>query len=238
VTEPTYRALADELEARIAGLGPGDRVASEHDLVEMHGVSRLTARAALQELESRMLVRRVRGAGTFVARRIDYPLGPLMSSSVSEMVRRGGGEPTCRLVSVRTRRASADVRDALDLDPDDKTVSVTRAMQVDGLPGSYGTTHLPHDLVEGIAEHLGHDVSIIQTLRDAFGLDPVLGWVRAEQVVVPAEVARQLGFDGRPLVWYLEVCSADRRLGRPVGFAQTWLRADVYRVTVEIGQAV
>jgi DNA-binding FadR family transcriptional regulator len=39
-------------------------VASEHELADANGVSRPTARAALQELEHRYLVRRVPRAGT------------------------------------------------------------------------------------------------------------------------------------------------------------------------------
>lgn len=236
-TDPAYLALAEELEAEIASLEPGARVASEHELVERHAVSRLTARAALQELEGRLLVRRVRGSGTFVARRIDYPIGSDMPPSASEMIRRAGAEPSSELVSVRTRKPSAQVRNALDLDADEKVVAVTRAGQVDSLPAWFGTTHLPQELVAGIAGHLGDDTSIYTVLRDHFGLDPTRQWARAELVVVPADVAPYLGLEGRPLVWRLESCNADPSLGRPVELSQSWLRADVYRVRFELGGA-
>jgi DNA-binding GntR family transcriptional regulator len=235
--EPTYQALADELERQIESMSAGDRLQSEHELVAAHGVSRLTARAALQELESRLLVRRVRGAGTFVARRIDYPIGPAMPPSASEMIRRAGGEPTSQLVSVRTRKPLADVRDALDLDADERVVAITRIGQIDGLPAWYGTTHLPLDLVEGMAEHLSDGSSIYTILRDHFGMTPTRYWARAELVVVPVDIAPHLGIEGRPLVWRLESCNHDRALGRPVEFAQSWLRADMYRVRFELGEA-
>ncbi|MGY6502581.1 MAG: GntR family transcriptional regulator [Acidimicrobiales bacterium] len=237
VAEPAYLTLADALERDIATLEPGARVASEHELVETHGVSRLTARAALQEVERRFLVRRVRGSGTFVARRIDYPIGAGMPPSASEMVRRAGGVPSSTLVSIRTRRPGPDVREALDLDTDERIVAITRAGRVDDLPASYGTSHLPLDLVDGIADHLGDDVSIYRTLSEHFDLAPVRQWARAEQVVVPADVAPHLGLEGRPLVWRLESCNVDRRLGRPVELSSTWLRADVYRVSFELGKA-
>lgn len=235
-TDPAYLALADELEALVARLQPGDRLPSEHELTASHGVSRLTARAALQELEGRMLVRRVRGAGTFVARRIDYPIGPAMPPSASEMVRRAGGVPSSQIVAVRHRRPSAEVRDALGLGADDRVVAVTRAGQVDGLPAWFGTTHLPADLVAGIATHLDDGVSIYRLLADEFGLAPVRRWARAELVVVPTEVAPEIGADGRPLVWRLESCNEDRSLGRPIELSQSWLRADVYRVRFELGE--
>ena len=218
-------------------LRPGHRLPSEHQLAETADVSRLTARAALQELEQRLLVRRVRGSGTFVARRIDHPIGSGMLPSASEMVRRAGAEPTSQVLSVRVRRPSAVVRDGLDLDADDQVVAITRAGQVDGLAASYGTTHLPSELVEGIGDLLTDDVSIFRILCDHFRLAPVHQWVRAELVSAPREVAPHLGLEGRPLVWRIERCHADQALGRPVELSQTWLRADVHRVIIGLGPA-
>ncbi len=235
-SDPAYLALADELEALVARLDPGDRLPSEHELTASHSVSRLTARASLQELEGRMLVRRVRGAGTFVARRIEYPVGPSMPPSASEMVRRAGGIPTSQIVSVQHRRPTAEVRDALGLGSDDRVVAITRTGQVDGLPASFGTSHLPADLASGITGYLDDGASIYRLLSDEFGLTPVRSWARAELVVVPRDVAPELGADGRPLVWRLESCNEDRSLGRPVELSQTWLRADVYRVRFELGE--
>ena len=61
-------ALVDDL----AGRRPGARFASEHEIAARFAVSRAVAGAALRELENRLLVRRVRGSGTFVNGRIDY----------------------------------------------------------------------------------------------------------------------------------------------------------------------
>jgi DNA-binding GntR family transcriptional regulator len=236
-SEPAYLALADQLESLIDTLEPGAKLPSENQLVVAHGVSRLTARAALQELESRFLVRRVRGAGTFVARRIEHRIAPDMPPSGSEAVRRAGAVPGNTVLSVRVRRPLAWVRDALDLDADERVVSVTRAGTVDGLPATYGTTNLPSDIVPGLSEHMVDGSSIYAVLRDEYGLAPSRLWARAELVVVPTEVAPHLGIDGRPLVWRIESCNHDPRLGRPIELSQSWMRADVYRVVVELGRA-
>jgi len=235
--EPAYLALADELEALVATLDPGDKLPSEHQLVAAHGVSRLTARAALQELEARFLVRRVRGAGTFVARRIEHRLGPDLPPSGSEAVRRAGGVPGNTVLSVRTRKPLVAVRDALDLDDDEKVVAITRVGTVDGLPATYGTTNLPAEVVPDLAEHIVDGSSIYRILCDVYGLAPSRLWARAELVAVPSDVAPHLGLDGRPLVWCLESCNHDPGLGRPIELSRSWLRADVYRVVVELGRA-
>lgn len=234
---PTYQAVADELERAIAGMRPGELVASEHELVERHGVSRLTARAALEELERRWQVRRVRGAGTFVAHRAELVLDPGAPPSLSGMFRRAGVTPTSQVLGTRTRRPTGEVAQALDLDPDERVVTVTRVGRIDGHVAWYGTTHLPAEVVEGLAGHLAADASIHAVLVEHFGLKPERERLRAEIAVVPSEVAAQLGVEGRPLAWRLEMCHADRSLGRPVELVQAWLRTDMVRLRLELGSA-
>lgn len=75
---PRYRELKEAILARISAgeLKPRDRVPSENELVEAHGVSRMTANRALRELNDEGFVERVAGVGTFVAdlRAASHPL--------------------------------------------------------------------------------------------------------------------------------------------------------------------
>lgn len=236
---PLYLRLADRLETDLAGMPAGTRVASEHQLMKSHGVSRLTARAALQELEQRFVVRRTRGLGTFVARRVDLLIAASMSPSMSDTERRAGLVPDRVMVSTRTRRCRSDIGELLDLDPDDQVVTVTRVGRVDSLPAWYGITHVPHELAEALPEQIsavGASMSLIDLLRAEFGLEPTLGWVRAQLETVPTAAADAMGLEGRPLVWNVELAAFDRSLGRPVALSQRWLRADVFRVHCEIDQ--
>ncbi|GIL24948.1 GntR family transcriptional regulator [Actinocatenispora comari] len=66
--EPLYEQVADVLRSAIkAGeVQPGYRLPSESGIVQASGVSRLTARRAVQLLVSEGLVTVVQGRGTFV----------------------------------------------------------------------------------------------------------------------------------------------------------------------------
>src|SRR5215475_5606395 len=90
---PIYLKLTERLLREISALPAGTRIPSEHELASKYGIDRLTARNALKELERRYVVRRVRGSGTFVARWIDYYVGPDENPTWSEVVRKAGGSP-------------------------------------------------------------------------------------------------------------------------------------------------
>lgn len=231
---PSYLALADELARFVEGARPGDRLASEHELVARHHVSRLTARAAVQELERRHLVRRVRGSGTFVARRIDYRISSAMAPSWSETVRRAGGEPRRTILGMGRVAAPAHVRRALDLPHRSRVVAITRLGRVDGLMADLGTSWVPGDLVGDLDGFLADGDSLYEALMGR-GMRPRRSWTSAQLEAVPTEAAGHLELEGRPLVWRIESGNVDGPSGRPVEVAEGWMRPDVYRVTLDLG---
>jgi GntR family histidine utilization transcriptional repressor len=66
---PLYRQVKDYIVAHIESgdLAPGHRLPSEHELVRILGVSRMTANRALRELMAEGALTRLPGVGTFVA---------------------------------------------------------------------------------------------------------------------------------------------------------------------------
>jgi len=65
-SSPRYADIAEALESEIAGLGANALLPSEDQLAERFHVSRVTLRGALDLLERRGLVSRMRGRGTTV----------------------------------------------------------------------------------------------------------------------------------------------------------------------------
>jgi GntR family histidine utilization transcriptional repressor len=68
---PLYQRVKDYVLDHIESgeLAPGHRLPSEHELVRMLGVSRMTANRALRELMAEGALTRLPGVGTFVAPR-------------------------------------------------------------------------------------------------------------------------------------------------------------------------
>lgn len=82
--------IAAELRRLIAvgELGPGERLPGERQLAEMMNVSRVSVRAALQQLKAQGLVDAVQGGGTRVlssVRHLDLPLTELVKENVTSL---------------------------------------------------------------------------------------------------------------------------------------------------------
>ncbi|MEL6893672.1 MAG: GntR family transcriptional regulator [Actinomycetota bacterium] len=85
VEVPKYVSISNDLRARIAAaeFGPGERLPAQHSLAEEYGVTLMTLRHALSQLESDGLVRASKGRGTFVTEpaQVRYDLDHLRSFS-------------------------------------------------------------------------------------------------------------------------------------------------------------
>ena len=231
---PAYQHLAAELEERCRELDAGTRLPSENELAAEHGVSRITARAAVQELERRHVVRRHRGSGTYVANRIPYPIRAGMPPSWSAIVRGAGHEPSHRVLSVETVRAPADVARSLLIPRGRSVVRLVRLGLVDDEVASHQTSFVPSALVPDLAANIGVR-SLTSALTDDYGMRPDRWWSRAELATVPADVGQQLGLVGRPTAWRIESANVCQRLGVPVESTFGWMRADHFRVLLEFG---
>ena len=66
-----YLQISQDIIERIMNgeLAPGDRVPSEHELMQQYGVSNTTARKSLLNIELKGWVIRIKGKGTFVLNR-------------------------------------------------------------------------------------------------------------------------------------------------------------------------
>ncbi|MFE9062123.1 GntR family transcriptional regulator [Streptomyces violaceusniger] len=109
-----YLEIAERLSAELAECARGTRVASEAEIARRFGVGRAAARAAVQELERRFVVRRTQGSGTFVNRRIDYVISRSVPPSWSATIAAAGATPRALVKSVRTIPLPAALTDRFE----------------------------------------------------------------------------------------------------------------------------
>jgi GntR family transcriptional regulator len=148
---PIYVQLAEHIANGIhAGdLLPGDRIASEPQLMRRHSISRATAGRALEHLVQQGLVRREQGRGTFVeAPKLVQRSAQL--GSFSDQVRLHGHTPSQRLLAIGPA-GDGDDDTGLRARLGDDVIELRRLRLVDGEPVGVHTTFL----VGAIAERTG-----------------------------------------------------------------------------------
>ena len=139
--QPQYRQIEQALRARISTLGPGARLPSDTDLVAEFGVSRMTARHAMQRLAEDGLIRREPGRGSFVAAPLAHRRTNRLMTFSQEM-RRVGRVPTSRVLDRIIRPASLVESGSLGLPTRQPIVYLRRIRLADGEPIALESTVL------------------------------------------------------------------------------------------------
>ncbi len=147
---PKYQRLVDHLRSVIAELPIGASVPSERALADDSGVSRMTARKALDALEAEGLLRREVGRGTFVAR--PAVSLPLMLSSFTEDMRARGLAPSSRLLGTERLVAEPELASVFGIPVGEPLVRVERLRLADGAPFAIERSTLLDAAVPGILD--------------------------------------------------------------------------------------
>jgi GntR family transcriptional regulator len=224
---PRYFEIEQSLRERAAGLQPDSPLPSEAQLCEEFGVSRMTARAAVQRLVQDGLVYRIPGRGTFVAAsRANRTAGHVLS--FSDEMRRKGRTPSSRVIEHRRRRASAEEQRRLGVS---EVVVLRRVRLADGKPLAVERAVFPAERVGAVLDGDLERRSLFQTLVSA-GLVPTTGTAALAAEAASAEDARLLRMrKGAPLL-------VERRLihdqdGNPLEWTESRYVGSRYGIDVE-----
>src|SRR6266446_4921872 len=213
-------------------LGVGTAIPSERQLSADLGVSRLTVRAALDDLAREGYVVRRRGSGTYV----QHPkiAQELTMTSFSEDMRRRGMVPGSRTLSMETELAGARLGRLLRVSPSQEILVIKRLRLADGETMAIETLPLPKLLVPGLqAKDLGG--SLYELYRDRYGIQIASGTQAIEPTVTNEEESAALGVPLHSPAFLFERTSRDES-GRTVEFVQSVYRGDRYRIVTELSR--
>lgn len=146
---PHYLRIESALRARIGELRPGDALPSDSELCAEFGVSRMTARNAMQRLAEEGLVLRRPGRGSFVAEPPVHRRANRLMTFSREMERRGR-VPSSRLLAREIRPATPAEAVALRLEPDEPVVLLRRLRCADDEPVAVETAVLRRTVSDAV----------------------------------------------------------------------------------------
>jgi GntR family transcriptional regulator len=242
-TWPLYLQIADELREQILNdkLAPGQRLPSEHSLMETYGASRQTIRKAIAELKAEGLLDPEQGRGVFVR-----ASAPVLRSANELLSRRQWGTRGAALrvqaadggprIEVQSGRAVATAEVAARLGLREGAAVLVRRERLsdDVRPLELATTYLPFELAhETPIEHEDLTGDELYACLEELGqrLDRFTERITT-RMPRPAEArALDLG-PGTPVVliartaWTVE--------GRPVAVSDEVMAADRYELLYEI----
>jgi GntR family transcriptional regulator len=216
----------------IEALQVGAAIPSERQLGTDLGVSRLTVRAALDELVREGYLVRRRGAGTFVA---EPKVAKGMDvSSFSEDMRARGLTPASRTLDLSVEPAGARMGRLLHVSPSEPVVSVKRLRLADGEPMAIELLHTRASLVPGLTAADLEQHSFYDLLGDRYGISIVGGTQTVEPTVTNEEESATLGVPlHSPALLFERVTRATS--GDVVEFTSSTYRGDRYRLVTELG---
>lgn len=223
-TPVRYQEIEHWLRARVLNGREGDPLPSEAELGAQFGVSRMTARQAVQNLAADGLVRRHRGSGTFIAPKpLHRHSGPLMSFTAD--MKRRGLTASSELLSAELREATPAEVDALRLGQNPRIVSIARLRLASHTPMAIEHTSLPPDCAPVLAEDL-ETGSLHEALRK-LGRIPVtaLTWISARAATTLESKLLELPSKSPVLV---EKRIISDQNGRPVESTMTVYHPDRY----------
>lgn len=227
---PAHAQIEVALEHAIdrGQLAPGDRLPAERVLAQRFGVSRMTLRQALGELERQGLLIRNKGryGGTFVAERKLELAG---TSALSDQLRDLGLAPGARVLSARERAAKPHER-ALGR----RVYAIERVRLANGEAVALERGAYAFDLFPGLIDE-PLDGSLYDVIRAQYQDVPVRAEERLEPGLAQPDDAAALGVDAGAPVMLVER-TAYAASGRPVEVSRDVFRGDRVRIvwTTEI----
>ena len=213
-------------------IAEGDRLPAESALENAIGVSRITAKRAMDELANDGLVMRERGRGTTVIHKgapssVSADISGLVSTLVAI-----GESTTVELLAFDYVEAPASVAQEMMIDEGTRVQRVERLRLKDDSPFSYIITHIPEDIgrtfgrgdlanhpILSLVEAAGHTIHEADQVVSAKNAPPAI----AEKLRVPENSAL---LHIRRIVRNSE--------GRPVQHLEVYYRSDMYRLNMNM----
>lgn len=218
------QALVDHIEQN---LSPGDWLPSERELAEATGVSRMTARRALNQLVAEGRVHREVGRGSFVASQtINLPLQ--LMSFTAQMADRGL-RPGAKQISSQLEATGPELSLVFGVSEDEPLLVVHRLRTADDEPMAIERAHLLASLVPGLVKQDLTDRSIYQILARKYGVSLETGVETIRARNANEEEAKLL--DVRPGAALLHFTRTTTWRGQVAEFTVSSYRGDRYELS-------
>ncbi len=230
-TAPKQNEARERVLDLIEQLSIGDAIPSERQLSADLHMSRLTVRAALDDLVRDGLLVRRRGSGTFVGE--PKIAQELTMTSFSEDMRRRGMVPANRTLSLVVVQAGAHLGRLLMVSPSEPVVVFKRLRLADRETMAIETLHVRQSLIPGLTAEDLEQHSFYELLEDRYGVVMAGGTQTIEPTVTNEEESAALGVPLHSPAFLFERTTRTAT-GDVVEYVRSIYRGDRYRLVTEL----
>jgi len=230
-TAPKQNEARERVLDLIEQLSIGDAIPSERQLSADLHMSRLTVRAALDDLVRDGLLVRRRGSGTFVGE--PKIAQELTMTSFSEDMRRRGMVPANRTLSLVVVQAGAHLGRLLMVSPSEPVVVFKRLRLADRETMAIETLHVRQSLIPGLTAEDLEQHSFYELLEGRYGVVMAGGTQTIEPTVTNEEESAALGVPLHSPAFLFERTTRTAS-GDVVEYVRSIYRGDRYRLVTEL----
>ena len=228
--KPLYQQLRDVIDEKISSgeWKPGDRIPSENELGRQYGLSRMTARAVLQELVKEDRLYCVQGKGTFVAEQ-KIEAHSLRYVGIREQLERLGYEVETKTLFCGLVSSDRNVAKHLNVEEGTPVFMIRRLRSVQGKPISIHVSYILEQYGRDLTPELLEQEQLCVLMNRKFGLCRECVRETLESVAADREEAKLLGVDkGHPLLMLKDELFCED--GRAYEYTKVVFRGDMIKI--------
>lgn len=231
---PIYLQLKELIKERIlqGEYRPGQLIPSERELCMQYGISRMTARQAIGELQNEGYLYKLQGKGTFVSSgKIEQNLAAL--TSFSEDMKRTGRAPGSKILAIENLRADSQTAGKLSLSIGAPVLRLCRLRYADGKPIAFEDSCLDGARIKRIDTGGSDNFSLYRYLRDELHIELCRAIETIETTLLCGRHAQLLQVPENAQGLLMERVTYDKQ-GVPVEYVRSFYRGDTYKFVIEL----
>lgn len=233
---PLYSQIRELLRSRITDgeFGAEGKMPSENAMVRAFGVSRITVRQALNDLQKEGLIFKIHGKGTFAAK--PKAVQSLMRlEGFGEAMSASGHETHSRVLGHRVLLPGCHVAARLGVGDKTEVMEIRRIRYLDSNPISLDVTYVPLDIGRRLIKEDLRRRDIFLILENDYGIPLDRAELRMDAMLADARLSEALAVaEGSPVlrIERLTLASGDQ----PLDFEYLYYRGDAFQYFMMVGR--